>query len=184
MFRHAKPNIGSARKNTGAVFATLAAGVLAGCAGDADPDAAEGCPRVAVVADAALVEQFRPGPGRDLTDLTTRAQIREISGGCWYDENGVTVEVELPIVAERGPAMTGSEVDLEYFVAVTDPEWNLVAKQDFTLRLRFEPGAGFAASRETVEQVIPLQSQRQAGFYQILIGFALDREQLGRNLAN
>ena len=171
------------KKNTGTVVAMVMAGTLAACASAPDPNAAQGCPRVAVVADAALAEQFRPGPGRDLTDLASRAQIVDISGGCAYDSQGVTVSVSVPIVVERGPAMTGSEADYSYFVAVTDPDWNVIAKRSFPVRFRFDSGSGFAAAREQLEQVIPLETQRQANEYQILIGFDLDREQLGRNLS-
>ena len=106
MIRHAKSNIGTAGKNTGAVVAVLVAGMLTACESAPDPDAALGCPRVAIVADAAYAEQFRPGPGRDLTDLASRAQIIRISGSCAYDEDGVTVTVTMPIAVERGPAPT------------------------------------------------------------------------------
>jgi hypothetical protein len=184
MTRRAKPNIGTAGKNTGAVVAVALAGILAGCSSGPDPEAAQRCPRVAVVADAALAEQFRPGPGRDLTDLASRAQIIEISGGCAYDEGGVTVTVNMPIVVERGPALSGGEVEYAYFVAVTDLDWNVIAKRTFPVRFRFDSGSGFAAAVEELEQAIPLQSQRQAAEYQVLIGFDLDREQLRRNLSN
>ncbi len=172
------------KKNTGTVAALLLAGTLVACASGPDPNAAQGCPRVAVVADAALAEQFRPGPGRDLTDMSSRAQIVGISGGCAYDSDGVTVSVTMPLVAERGPAMTGQEADYSYFVAVTDPDWNVIAKRSFPIRFRFDSGSGFSAAREELEQVIPLETQRQAAEYQILIGFDLNREQLGRNLSN
>ncbi len=162
----------------------LLAAVLAACAGDPDPNAAQGCPRVAVLADAARAEQYRPGPGRDLTDLTSRAQIIGISGGCAYRDGGVTVSVTMPIVVERGPAMTGSQADYSYFVAVTDRDWNLIAKNSFPIRFRFESGSGFSAARETLEQAIPLETPRQAAGYQIIIGFELDREQLSRNLTD
>lgn len=172
------------KKNTGAVVAVLCAGLLAGCASDPDPNAAQGCPRVAVVADAALAEQYRPGPGRDLTDLSSRAQIISISGGCAYEDGAVTVRVTMPIVVERGPAMTGTEADYSYFVAVTDRDWNVIAKQSFPVRFRFASGSGFSAAREELEQVIPLETPRQAAEIQVLIGFDLNREQLSRNLAN
>lgn len=177
-------NIGTAGKNTGAVVAAVLVGILAACSNGPDPNAAEGCPRVAVVADAALAEQYRPGPGRDLTDLASRAQIVEISGNCAYDEEGVTVTVSMPIVVERGPALSGVEAEYAYFVAVTDLDWNVIAKRTFPVQFRFDSGSGFAASLEELEQAIPLQSQRQAANYQILIGFDLDREQLRRNLSN
>ena len=165
-------------------MAILLAGLVAACSSDPDPEAAQGCPRVAVVADAALAEQYRPGPGRDLTDLSSRAQIVSISGGCAYEDGGVTVSVTMPVVAERGPAMTGSEADYSYFVAVTDREWNVIAKRSFPIRFRFGSGSGFSAAREELEQVIPLDTPRQAAEYQVLIGFDLDREQLSRNLSN
>lgn len=184
MARFANPNIGTAGKNTGAVVAAMLVGFLAACTSGPDPEAAEGCPRVAIVADAALAEQFRPGPGRDLTDMASRAQIVEISGGCAYDGDGVTVTVSMPIVVERGPALSGNEAEYAYFVAVTDLDWNVIAKRTFPIRFRFDSGSGFAAALEELEQAIPLQSQRQAANYQILIGFDLDREQLSRNLTN
>ena len=184
MTRHATRNIGMPAKNTGAVVALLLAGLAVGCSAGPDPESAAGCPRVAVVADAAYAEQFRPGPGRDLTDLASRAQIMPISGRCAYDDSGVTVSVNLPIVVERGPALTGAEVDYSYFVAVTDPDWTIIAKRSFPIRFRFESGSGFAASLEELEQAIPLDSQRQAADYQILIGLELDRQQLLRNLSN
>jgi len=184
MIRYAEPNIGMYSKNTGAVLAMLLAGALASCSSTPDPDAARGCPRVAIVADAARAEQYRPGVGRDLTDLTSRAQIVEISGRCAYEDDSVTVLVQMPIVAERGPALTATEVDYVYFVAVTDTQWNVIAKRNFPVRMRFDTGSGFAAALEELQQVIPLETQRQAAEYQILIGFALDREQLSRNLLN
>ena len=85
---------------------------------------------------------------------------------------------------ERGPAFSGAEVEYAYFVAVTDLDWNVIAKRTFPVRLRFDSGSGFAATVEELKQAIPLQNQRQAAEYQILIGFDLDREQLGRNLSN
>jgi len=184
MIRYAKSNIGTTRKNTGAVIGALLAGLLAACSTGPDPEAAQGCPRVAIVADAAQAEQYRPGPGRDLTDLSSRAQIVEIFGNCAYGEGAVRVAVIMPIVAERGPALSGSEVDYAYFVAVTDRDWNVIAKRVFPVNLQFESGVGFAAVLEELEQAIPLESPRQAAEFQILIGFALDREQLARNLSN
>ncbi len=171
MTRRANSNIGTAGKNTGAVIAAMLVGLLSACANGPDPDAA-------------LAEQFRPGPGRDLTDMASRAQIIEIFGGCAYDGDGVTVTVSMPIVVERGPALSGNEVQYAYFVAVTDLDWNVIAKRTFPIQFRFDSGSGFAAALEELEQSIPLQSQRQAANYQILIGFDLDREQLSRNLSN
>ena len=184
MTRRDTSNIGTAGKNTGAVVAALLAGILAACSSGPDPEAAQGCPRVAVVADAALAERFRPGPGRDLTDMASRAQIVEIAGNCAYDADGVTVMVNMPIIVERGPAFSGTDVEYAYFVAVTDLDWNVIAKRTFPVRLRFDSGSGFAAAVEELKQTIPLQSQRQAAEYQILIGFDLDQEQLSRNLSN
>lgn len=184
MIRHVMSNIGAAGKNTGAVVAALLAGLMAACSSGPDPEAAQGCPRVAIVADAAQAEQYRPGPGRDLTDLSSRAQIVEIFGNCSFGEGAVRVVVGMPIVAERGPALSGSEVEYAYFVAVTDRDWNVIAKRVFPVILEFESGVGFAAALEELEQSIPLESPRQAAEFQILIGFALDREQLARNLSN
>lgn len=181
MIPRAYRNIGPAAKNTGAVVVLSLWAVLAGCASRPDPDEARGCPRVAVVSDATQAEQFRPGPGRDLTDMTSRAQIVRISGSCAYDDDGVTIAVRMPVVVERGPAFSGGEVGYAYFVAVTDRDLNVLAKRIFPISLRFDSGSGFAATVEELEQVIPLERPSQGAQYQVLLGLALDREQLGRN---
>jgi hypothetical protein len=148
-----------------------------------DPLQATGCPRVAIVADAAEVVEFRPGPGRDLTDVVARGVMGELGGACEYDSEAgtVTVEVQLPIVGERGPAATGDDAAFRYFVAVADPARTILAKEVFDTSVAFEEGQTRAGTVEELEQVIPIPSGAAGAGYQVLIGFQLTPEQLDFN---
>ena len=169
----------------GRLWALGLTAAAAGCGGGEtyDPQQATGCPRVAIVADAAEVVEFRPGPGRDLTDVVSRGFMGELAGACEYDgdEGTVTVEVQLPIVGERGPAATGGEAAFTYFVAVTDPASTILAKELFDTSVAFAEGQTRAGTVEELEQVIPLANPAQGVNYQILIGFQLTPEQLDFN---
>ena len=185
MLRAADPKLGRLPKKARARHWLLAltAGVLGACAGN-DAEVAEGCPRVAIVADAAEATQFGTGPGRDLTDMTSRAQILSLTGQCAYDDRDVTIAIRMPIVVERGPAFAGGEATYTYFVAVADRDLNVLARESYPISLGFPGGAGFAAAVEDLEQVIPIASPADALQYQVLVGFALDRRQLLSNQRN
>ncbi|NNG03805.1 MAG: hypothetical protein HKM95_06840 [Inquilinus sp.] len=186
MLRAADPRPGRLSKKVrpGRWLAALSVVVLAACSGNDEADVAERCPRVAIVADAAEAMQFRPGPGRDLTDMTSRAQILTLTGQCAYDDGDVTIAVRMPIVVERGPAFAGGETTYTYFVAVADRDLNVLARESYPVSLEFAGGAGFAAAVEDLEQVIPIAGPADALRYQVLIGFALDRRQLLSNRGN
>ncbi len=189
MFSGTEAYIGSAaRKSGGAFTAALrlaaiaaAAATIAACAGDPETAGPLGCPRVAIVAGAEKAVQFRPGGGRDLTDLASRAEIADFLGECDYDDDGVSVALRVRIVAERGPALTGNRVDYSYFVAVADRDQNLLASEVFAIDLTFAGGQNFAAVVEELEQVIPLASPQDGRRYQVLLGFRLTRDQLQFN---
>lgn len=176
-------NIGShACKGVG--LALLAAVALGACSSTDSVDAgadALACPRVAIVRDASRVTQFQDGPGRDLTDVVSRAAIADFTGGCDYGDDGVTVGFELALVAERGPAMQGSQGAYEYFVAVTAPDGTILNKRTFETTIDFPANVSRSGSLEELEQVIPLPADTNARDYQILLGFQLSPDQLDYN---
>lgn len=164
--------------------AALAAGIALplGACGLFDRKAPEPCPRVAILADTASVTQFRPGAGRDLTDVTYEAEITGFKGACEYKDRGETVVVTaaLQIVATRGPAGSAEAVSLPFFVAVADRGQSILAKEVFQSRIEFKPGRRRAGVEEEMEQKIPLRGRRGTD-YEILVGFQLDPGQLDYN---
>ena len=67
------------------------------------------CPKVRLLQDADKVTVYRPGPGRDITDILYEARLEGFSGDCEYvGDGGVFHEVVLSLRAKfnlvRGPA--------------------------------------------------------------------------------
>ncbi|MDR3519017.1 MAG: hypothetical protein P4M00_24730 [Azospirillaceae bacterium] len=143
--------------------------------------AGRACPKVGFVPDATQITQFRDGPGRDLTDIVARAGLLDFRGQCDYDDEGVTVSFNLFIGAERGPAFKGTEpAHLPYFVAITAPDGEIVAKQEFSAAIDFKDAAR-GGTAESLEQRIPLPKGKDARAYTVMAGFQLSRDQLAYN---
>ncbi|MBP2310873.1 hypothetical protein [Azospirillum soli] len=192
MDRRRDRNIGTPVRKSPLAPALLTLGVLAltGCSGmgingaPAQPTAALSCPKVAIVRDLAEVTQFRTGGGRDLTDVQSRAALADFSGNCEYASDGVTVNVNLYLVAERGPALQGNQATYRYFVAIAKPgEQAPSAKTEFETTVTFEPGKPRAGSREELSPKIPLPKETNAKDWNIFVGFQLTPDQLAFNRA-
>ncbi|CAO3422237.1 hypothetical protein [Azospirillum endophyticum] len=166
--------------------ALLAAGavlVLSGCSGLGPKDSADAalaCPKVNIVRDLQEVTVFRPG-GKDLTDLESRAALVDFTGNCDYTSDGVTVNVNVYLVAERGPALQGTTAKYQYFVALAQPDDTLVSKAYFDTDVTFVPGQPRAGTREELAPKIPLPKDANAKDWKIYLGFQLTPEQLNFN---
>lgn len=141
------------------------------------------CPRVGVLSDAAEVASFREGGGRDLGDLIVFGRLTNVASQCDYDEGELEAEVTLTLQAEIGPAAASGKQQLTYFVAVTETDRRVLAKEVFPLAIAFDD-ARVVTVRDTVEEVtIPLPAGRRGDSYEILVGFELTPEQLAYNRA-
>ncbi|AWK85849.1 hypothetical protein DEW08_04060 [Azospirillum thermophilum] len=160
---------------------------LAGCSslglGPKDPaEAVFACPKVNIVRDLSEVAQFRPG-GRDMTDLQTRAALTDYTGNCEYTSKGVTVNVSVYLVAERGPAMKGDTANYKYFVAIAQPDETIVSKAVFDTSVTFPDGQARAGSKEELTPQIPLPKDVNARDWKVYVGFQLSPEELAFNRA-
>ncbi len=137
-------------KNLRLKFAGLCLGVLAlvGCETSdlpfVDKPIILGCPNFFVLEDAATLTQFRDGPGRDITDILVNAEMGEIRLGCLSkvdnDTNSGTLELDLSpiILAEMGAANVDSNAILPYFVIITDPDKNILYREELDMNISFE----------------------------------------------
>lgn len=159
-----------------------AALLLAACASGPPPETAGfGCPRVGIVRDAASATTFRPGPGRDATDVQARAEILDYRGNCSYDRDGsLDVELDVAIGAERGPALAGERLPVDYFVAIVDGAQNVLAREAFRVDIDFA-GQRAASAVDQLGQRIPLPRGVDGRNYEILVGFVLSADQLAWN---
>ncbi len=189
MFFGPDRNIGTlGRKARGALLAAIIP-LMAACsgAGGQPPEAAGAnavplaCPRVTIPEETREVTRFRAGGGRDMTDVTSRAAVLDYTGGCEYDRDGVTVNLNLVLAAERGPGTRDAQGAYRYFVAITDPGGRIVAKREFDTTIDFSPNVGRGGSIEELQQQIPLPEGASAASYGVVVGFQLDPAELEFN---
>jgi hypothetical protein len=154
----------------------LALAPLAAC--DRTPPA---CPQVAIISDGATVTKFREGTGRDLTDVLAQGQIVDAAVDCSYDRRGVDVALQVAISATRGPADRSRTASFDYFVAVTDPQRNILAKEVFRVDFRFPVNQERVGTVEEIEPRIPLKARADGVDYQIVVGFQLTPEEIEWN---
>ena len=167
------------RRWAGAVVLLALVAVLGACSSKEKPVA--DCPAGIIPADAASVTRFRDGSGRDLTDVVAEAEIVNILIQCKYDPKGVTVDLQVAIAGSRGPADRSRTAEFDYFVAIVDPQQNVVQKQPFRVNFEFKDNRTRLGVVEELEPRVPLGSAFDGPKYQLLVGFQLTPEELAWN---
>ncbi|GAB4374452.1 MAG: hypothetical protein Kow00114_37040 [Kiloniellaceae bacterium] len=141
------------------------------------------CPRAVVLKDAARQVKFN-GAGRDLTDVLYEAQIEAGRLVCEYDENVLDVDLQVNVIASRGPANSDRLANVRYFVAVARTDETILARESFDIAIPFPGNRTRVAGLEEIGQVITLQGNEDGGDYRIYVGLELTREELDYNRAN
>lgn len=181
--RNPRPHLGwfGARRIAGA-GALLGALVLAACETLLGAPPVITCPAAYVVADAARVTQYREGSGTDLTDIRYAAAIIGINWACSYDEDGtLDVEIAIDFSASRGPAADDATGRFSYFVALADPNREILAKQEFKIEVAFEGNTSRVGFRRIAGATFVVGDPAIGSAHQLYIGFQLDEKQLEDN---
>ena len=163
----------------------LALPLLAAGCGAFDRSPPPACPRIGILSDAATLVKFRPGPGRDLTDVEHEAEILNVDRTCELRDKGTAVEVAVTIqfAASRGPAAPeATTIPLPYFVAVVErATQRIIAREAIPGQIELPPGRRRAGVGEEITERIPLSTGRSPADYEILVGLELTEEQLQYN---
>lgn len=139
------------------------------------------CPTAAAVGDARIQSKFRPGPGRDLTDVQYQVRLVDVGSECRYDSKGVDVRMRVGFALELGPANPDRKAAYDFFVAIADPQNEIVAKRIFTTPLAFPANVGYVEHLEELTQRIPLPKGGSAADYKIIVGLQLTQDELDYN---
>lgn len=111
----------------------LSAAILTGCKA-ADPNAPPPpCPQPKVVSE---LDRRELMAGDGPTDLVWRASFTGFGGGCAYQSGYLALRFDVDITLVSGPRAPTAPIAVEipYFVAVQNPQGQLVHKEVFTLR--------------------------------------------------
>lgn len=147
--------------------------------------AAQLCPKALRVQDAASLTRFQPGRGRDATDTMVQAQISDIAVACSSRRDRVDVDIVFEIRVTEGPALArlaaDRKVGLEYFVAIIDPQRQVLARRSFNADFQFVGNRTKLTSKEELSQSIPIASAGVGGAYQIAVGFVMTPDEVEFN---
>ena len=130
------------------------------------------CPFVKVLYDAGRYHEFKDDRESAAAVMYT-GEIQGVSAGCEYrDDDPIELRVELLFALGKGPQATSDQKTYRYWVAVTDRNRSVIAKEWFDLPVRFN-GADRVSVRETLEGItIPRAAVTTSGSnFEVLIGF-------------
>jgi hypothetical protein len=136
------------------------------------------CPYVKALYDAARYVEFKDNREAS-ANVGFTGEIQGVSAGCAYKEDEpIRMAMEVLFEFGRGPAAGGGAKTFHYWVAVTDRNREVLAKQDFTVAVNFPAGQDRVYRREALEQiVIPRATAGTSGAnFEVLVGFDVTPE--------
>ncbi len=146
------------------------------------------CPSVTIVGDLESISEFTDMGRPSEETLVSEATMNVGKTSCVYSpqNNSVAVQVTVNIDSELGPRSKIYKGDqpnfaYPYFIAVTDPGDNIIAKEVFAASIAYESEDEELTHEETLRQIIPLEDIARGPDYDVLIGFQLTESQLAYN---
>lgn len=134
------------------------------------------CPFVKILYDAARYVELTDNRAAT-ANVGYTGEIEGVTAGCSYrDDEPITVQMDLLFNLGRGPQATGDQRTYRYWVAVTERNTAILAKEYFDLPVDFD---GRATASVTQEQsvVIPRKDIGVSGSnFEVLIGFEVTPE--------
>jgi hypothetical protein len=141
------------------------------------------CPFVKTLYDAARYVEFK-GAQEASSAVGFSGEIQGISAACAY-KGDEPIRLNLNVLFElgRGPQAAGDAKTYRYWVAVTDRNREVLAKQSFDLPVNFKSGEDRAYKSETISGiVIPRAAETVSGAnFEVLVGFEVTPEMAAFN---
>jgi hypothetical protein len=154
--------------------------LIAGC-GVFDKDVVYRCPAVFILEDAKDLTRFKPGPGRDITDILFEAEIVDFRGGCDYDDGEAEIELLVQIRVERGPANRNRDISFEYFAAIPAFQSQPEGKRVLPVKGAFEDNKTQLIYQDELTMTIPVKAPADGAALEIVLGFQLTPDELKFN---
>jgi hypothetical protein len=141
------------------------------------------CPFVKTLYDAARYVEFKNGTEAS-ANVGFTGEIQGVSATCEYkSDEPIRVKMEMLFEFGRGPQAAGQTKTYRYWVAVTDRDREVLAKQTFDLPVQFAPGQDRVYKTEDIQQiVIPRAKATVSGAnFEVLVGFEVTPEMAAFN---
>ena len=131
------------------------------------------CPFVKTLYDASRYVEFKDAREAS-ANVAYSGEIQGISAGCEYKDNE-PIKVVMDVLFElgKGPQATANSKTYHYWVAVTDRNREVIARQDFDLPVKFPEGKDRVYVTDSVANIlIPRGTATTSGAnFEVLVGF-------------
>jgi hypothetical protein len=131
------------------------------------------CPFVKTLYDASRYVEFKEAREAS-ANVGFSGEIQGISAGCQYkDDQPIQVAMEILFQLGKGPQAQGNTKTFHYWVAVTDRNRDVIAKQTFDLPVTFPSGKDRVYMTDKIARiVIPRGTNTTSGAnFEVLVGF-------------
>jgi len=144
------------------------------------------CPSTAVLADAATVTKLKPGVPLGIQNdagVVFSAEMSQAKLNCNYDRtaNKLSLDLSFAVKANRGPAATGADPQLDFFVAIIDADNNVIAKNIYHAQPEMAGRPNNVFTESVSNYPVPLATDKRPYDYEILTGFQLTPDELAYN---
>lgn len=147
------------------------------------------CPGVSVRPDLRrLVEFYDPSKTSEATKIS-EITIDAVRNVCRIENAQLVMQIDLSLSGKTGPKARVKPSDkpsfaYPYFVAVTDPQGNVLSKEIFAASLAYASDQKEIKQTESIFQNMPFPDSSIGQSYTVVVGFQLTPEQLSYNQAN
>jgi len=146
------------------------------------------CPGVGMVEDARSITLFRDKTKTVYREKQAQGYVRDFDGGCEYSAQNVKIDMDIVLDVSLGlkARIKGNDkptIVLPYFVAITSPEEEVLAKEVFAAAVKFNSNEKEKTQVERLREVIPLKDISLGPNYRVYVGFQLTEDQLIYNRA-
>ncbi len=144
------------------------------------------CPQVEIVDDLSSISDFSDPQKQAKNQLISRVDLKSAESSCKLASKSVTVDLKLIFEGKLGPKGRQNASDkpffsYPFFIAVTSPGGNIMAKEIFAASMTYGAKEDTHAYFEKLRQIIPIKNKDLANRYRILIGFQVTPDQLAYN---
>ncbi|NKB22264.1 MAG: hypothetical protein GKS01_17395 [Alphaproteobacteria bacterium] len=129
------------------------------------------------------VTYFKPGPGRDITDVLGTIAIVDFKGECDYNKKRTKVRITLNVAFDvrRGPADRTKAMNFRYFVAIPKFHPAPQGKSVFPLQAKFRGNQTRLNLIDEIRLEIPMPPYPKVDEYTVYMGIQLTPQQLKYN---
>ena len=147
------------------------------------------CPAVSVRPDLRrLVEFYDPSKTSEAGKIS-EISIDAVRNVCRIENAQLVMQIDFSLSGKTGPKARVQPSDkpsfaYPYFVAVTDPQGNVLSKEIFAASVAYASDQKEIKQTESIFQNMPFPDSSIGQSYTVVVGFQLTPEQLAYNQAN